>query len=248
MCIGGRALAEAVEAAVPGVPLTASFTQAPAAHDGSNGFDLHMEFSHEPETLSATARCGMRCSTSRAGALSGCGVASPGNNRQWGITVVARTVRRRGDAGRARDHRLRRRRTPCATPRGGSSRGTCASRCRVRHRSLPVVSIAASATPVSGRHGGGVHALAHGGDGCRADGDGVGLGDWSCGERDGADVGDVRRGLGQRDAERGDGGRRGSGGREHGDGDGVVGLGLHGGRGTSGSAEWWWRTTTRRRW
>ena len=49
VCIGGRALAEAVEAAVPGVPLTASFTQAPATHDGSGKFLLHMEFSHEPK-------------------------------------------------------------------------------------------------------------------------------------------------------------------------------------------------------
>ena len=48
VCIGGRALAEAVEAAVPGPPLTAQFTQAPAAHDGSNEFLLHFEFSHEP--------------------------------------------------------------------------------------------------------------------------------------------------------------------------------------------------------
>ena len=64
-----------------------------------------------------------------------------------------------------------------------------------------------------GRHGG-VHALAHGGDGCRADGDGVGLGERGVGERDTAHVGDVRPGLGQRDAERGDGGRRGSGGCE----------------------------------
>ena len=48
VCIGGRALAEAVETAVPGPPLTAQFTRAPAAHDGSNKFLLHLEFSHEP--------------------------------------------------------------------------------------------------------------------------------------------------------------------------------------------------------
>ena len=48
----GAPLSEAAEAAVPGTPMTASFTQAPAAHDGSKGFDLHMEFSHEPNNFS----------------------------------------------------------------------------------------------------------------------------------------------------------------------------------------------------
>ena len=61
VCIGGRALAEAAEVAVPGVPaepevpvvpLTASFTQAPATHDGSSTFMLHLEFSHEPKRIS----------------------------------------------------------------------------------------------------------------------------------------------------------------------------------------------------
>ena len=58
VCIGGQALVEAVEAVVPGVPeeaeapITASFTQAPAAHDGASQFLLHMEFSHEPKRFS----------------------------------------------------------------------------------------------------------------------------------------------------------------------------------------------------
>ena len=58
VCIGGQALVEAVEAVVPGVPeeaeapITASFTQAPAAHDGSSQFLLHLEFSHEPKRFS----------------------------------------------------------------------------------------------------------------------------------------------------------------------------------------------------
>ena len=52
VCIGGRALSEAVEATVPGPPLTAAFTQAPAAHDGTSAFMLHFEFSHEPKDFS----------------------------------------------------------------------------------------------------------------------------------------------------------------------------------------------------
>ena len=53
VCIGGQPLSEAANAMVPGPPMTASFTQAPASHDGSTrGFDLHMDFSHEPNNFS----------------------------------------------------------------------------------------------------------------------------------------------------------------------------------------------------
>ena len=58
VCIGGQALVEAVETVVPGVPeeaeapITASFTQAPAAHDGTSQFLLHLEFSHESKRFS----------------------------------------------------------------------------------------------------------------------------------------------------------------------------------------------------
>ena len=87
VCIGGRALAEAVEAAVPGVPLTASFTQAPAAHDGSNGFDLHMEFSHEPNSFSyRTVRDALF--DVAGGRIGRVWRREPGKNRLWGITVV----------------------------------------------------------------------------------------------------------------------------------------------------------------
>ena len=87
VCIGGRALAEAVEAAVPGVPLTASFTQAPAAHDGSNGFDLHMEFSHEPNSFSyRTVRDALF--DVEGGRIGRVWRREPGKNRLWGITVV----------------------------------------------------------------------------------------------------------------------------------------------------------------
>ena len=148
VCIGGRALAEAVEAAVPGVSLTASFTQAPAAHDGSNGFDLHMEFSHEPNGFSyRTVRDALF--DVEGGRIGRVWRREPGKNRLWGITVV---------------------------PQGPDAVVTLAARatteCGVQHAvcdadgrkfagdlsltvpgpassSLPVVSIVASATPVT---------------------------------------------------------------------------------------------------
>ena len=52
VCIGAQPLSEAAEATVPGEPMTASFTEAPAAHDGSSNFLLHLEFSHEPKSFS----------------------------------------------------------------------------------------------------------------------------------------------------------------------------------------------------
>ena len=48
VCIGGLPLSEAVEATVPGTPMTARFTQASQAHDGTSSFELRMDFSHEP--------------------------------------------------------------------------------------------------------------------------------------------------------------------------------------------------------
>ena len=53
VCIGGQPLSGATEVVVSGPPMTANFTQAPASHDGSTqGFDLHMDFSHEPNNFS----------------------------------------------------------------------------------------------------------------------------------------------------------------------------------------------------
>ena len=92
VCIGGRSLSRAVETAVPGTPMTARFTQTPSAHDGSNSFELHMEFSHEPENFSYRTVQGALFDI-EGGRI----------ERVW---------------------RRERRRTPCATPRGGSSRGT----------------------------------------------------------------------------------------------------------------------------
>ena len=171
VCIGGRALAEAVEAAVPGVPLTASFTQAPAAHDGSNGFDLHMEFSHEPNSFSyRTVRDALF--DVAGGRIGRVWRREPGNNRLWGITVVP-DGRRRGDPCRARGDRVRR-----------AARRVRRGRAEVLRRLAPDGARTADAFRGVHRaggdagergHGGGVHALAHGRDGCRTDGGGGGL-------------------------------------------------------------------------
>ena len=48
VCIAGAPLADAIEASVPGPALGASFTQAPAAHDGSSVFELGFAFDREP--------------------------------------------------------------------------------------------------------------------------------------------------------------------------------------------------------
>ena len=226
VCIGGRSLSRAVETAVPGTPMTARFTQTPSAHDGSNSFELHMEFSHEPENFSYRTVQGALFDI-EGGRIERVWRRERGKDRQWGIVVAP-------DGGGAVTL-VARATTDCAAQNavcdaeGGEVRGGLEP-----HGAGSGVVIAPRGIDCGvgdagdGRHGGGVHALAHGGDGCRAYGDGVGLGERGVGERDAAHVGDVRRSLGQRDAERGDGGRRGSGGCEHGDGDGFFGLGLHG--------------------
>ena len=52
VCLDGGTLAQAVSATVAGVPLTASFSQAPAEHDGTNAFELRFQLSTEPATIS----------------------------------------------------------------------------------------------------------------------------------------------------------------------------------------------------
>ena len=96
VCIGGQALAEAVEAVVPGAPeepeeaeapITASFTQAPAAHDGSSQFLLHMEFSHEPKRFSyRTVQGGLF--DIEGGRIEKVRRRVKGSNLQWEIAVV----------------------------------------------------------------------------------------------------------------------------------------------------------------
>ena len=122
----GASLSEAAEAAEPGTPMTASFTQAPAAHDGSNGFDLHMEFSHEPNSFSYRTVHGARCAVRPRGRTHRARVAARareeppvGHHGRPGRTGPR-------DAGRARDDRLRR--TACRVRR---------RRAEVRGRSAP---------------------------------------------------------------------------------------------------------------
>ena len=52
ICIDGRALEEPAEVTVPGEPMTARFTEAPAVHDGSSAMTLRFEFSHAPQRFS----------------------------------------------------------------------------------------------------------------------------------------------------------------------------------------------------
>ena len=87
VCIGGRSLSRAVETTVPGTPMTARFTQTPSAHDGSNGFELHMEFSHEPENFSYRTVQGALFDI-EGGRIERVWRRERGKGRQWGIVVA----------------------------------------------------------------------------------------------------------------------------------------------------------------
>ena len=87
VCIGGRALAEAVEAVVPGPPITAQFTQAPQAHDGSNTFELQFEFSHEPKKFSYRTVQGALFDV-EGGRIEKARRLEKGRNLRWEMTVV----------------------------------------------------------------------------------------------------------------------------------------------------------------
>ena len=88
VCIGGRALAEAAEAAVPGPAMTASFTQAPTAHDGAGGFDLRLEFSHEPAAGFSYRTVQSALFDITGGAITRVWRHERGKNRLWGITIT----------------------------------------------------------------------------------------------------------------------------------------------------------------
>ena len=89
VCIGGRSLSRAVETTVPGTPMTmtARFTQTPSAHDGSNGFELHMEFSHEPENFSYRTVQGALFDI-EGGRIERVWRRERGKDRQWGMVVA----------------------------------------------------------------------------------------------------------------------------------------------------------------
>ena len=145
VCIGGRSLSRAAETTVPGTPMTARFTQTPSAHDGSNGFELHMEFSHEPENFSyRTVKDALF--DIKGGRIERVWRRERGKGRQWGIVVAP-------DGGGAVTLAAR------ATTDCAAQNAACDAEGRKFAGELsltvpgpaspPVVSIAASATPVT---------------------------------------------------------------------------------------------------
>ena len=147
VCIGGRSLSLAVETAVPGTPMTARFTQTPSAHDGSNSFELHMEFSHEPENFSYRTVQGALFDI-EGGRIERVWRRERGKDRQWGIVVAP-------DGGGAVTL-VARATTDCAAQNavcdaeGGKFAGDLSLTVPgPASSSLPVVSIVASATPVT---------------------------------------------------------------------------------------------------
>ena len=147
VCIGGRSLSRAVETTVPGTRMTARFTQTPSAHDGSNGFELHMEFSHEPENFSyRTVQDALF--DIEGGRIERVWRRERGKGRQWGIVVAP-------DGGGAVTLAAR------ATTDCAAQNAVCDAEGRKfagdlsltvpgpASSSLPVVSIAASATSVT---------------------------------------------------------------------------------------------------
>ena len=147
VCIGGRSLSRAVETAVPGTPMTARFTQTPSAHDGSNSFELHMEFSHEPENFSYRTVQGALFDI-EGGRIERVWRRERGKDRQWGIVVAP-------DGGGAVSL-VARATSDCAAQNavcdaeGGEFAGDLSLTVPgPTSSSLPVVSIVASATPVT---------------------------------------------------------------------------------------------------
>ena len=145
VCIGGRSLSQAVETTVPGSPMTARFTQTPSAHDGSNGFELHMEFSHEPENFSYRTLQDSLFDI-EGGRIERVWRREPGKNRQWGIVVAPGGGGAVTLAARAT--------TDCAAQNAvcdaeGRKFAGDLSLTVPGPASPPVVSIAASATPVT---------------------------------------------------------------------------------------------------
>ena len=87
VCIDGEPLSEAVEATVPGTPMTASFPQAPATHDGTSAFEFDMGFSHEPVGFSyRTVRDALF--DIEGGRIERVRRRERGSNRLWRVKVV----------------------------------------------------------------------------------------------------------------------------------------------------------------
>ena len=148
VCIEGEPLDEAVQAMVPGTPLTAQFTQAPETHDGSNAFEVDMDFSHEPAGFSyRTVRDALF--DVEGGRIERAQRRERGRNRLWRIRVVPETS---GDVTLAV-----RATTDCAAPYAacGANGRKLAGNARLTVRgpaspTAPAVSVAPpAATPVT---------------------------------------------------------------------------------------------------
>ena len=147
VCIGGRSLSRAVETAVPGTPMTARFTQTPSVHDGSNSFELHMEFSHEPENFSYRTVQGALFDI-EGGRIERVWRRERGKDRQWGIVVApdgggAVTLVARATSDCAAQNAV------CDAEGGKFAGDLSLTVPGPASSSLPVVSIVASATPVT---------------------------------------------------------------------------------------------------
>ena len=148
VCIEGEPLDEAAQAMVPGTPLTAQFTQAPETHDGSNAFEVDMDFSHEPAGFSyRTVRDALF--DVEGGRIERAQRRERGRNRLWRIRVVPETS---GDVTLAV-----RATTDCAAPYAacGANGRKLAGNARLTVRgpaspTAPAVSVAPpAATPVT---------------------------------------------------------------------------------------------------
>ena len=87
VCIGGEPLSQAAEATVPGVPLTASFSNVPPEHDGTSPFELRFRLSAAPAGLSyRTVRNGLFDVS--GGTIGRAWRLQKGNNEGWGLRIV----------------------------------------------------------------------------------------------------------------------------------------------------------------
>ena len=145
VCIGGQPLSEAAEATVPGTPMTAAFTETPASHDGTAAFLLHLEFSHEPKKFSyRTVRDGLFDVS--GGRIAKARRLEKGRNLRWEVRVepdgeAAVTFAARATADCAAQH--------AACDAAGRKFAGGLSLTVPGPQTRPVVSIAASSTPVT---------------------------------------------------------------------------------------------------
>ena len=86
VCASSRPLAQAASATVRARPLTASFENPPAEHDGTNAFEIRFDLSEEPAPLSyRTVRDALFTVT--GGSNTNASRLEPGKSRSWKLTV-----------------------------------------------------------------------------------------------------------------------------------------------------------------